>query len=91
MREDGDRQRACRIAARARDKQNSRMPRWQARASGRPIASSLTGSARFKSRAQLRRILEARSGHGTIHDLVRVGRGQHGASEGKGGQAFGVP
>jgi len=35
-----DRRRACRINTRApRDKQNSRMPRWQARASGRPIAS----------------------------------------------------
>ena len=35
-----DRRRACRINTRApRDKQNSRMPRWQARTSGRPIAS----------------------------------------------------
>ena len=37
---DRDRQRACRINTRApRDKQNSRMPRWQARTSGRPIVS----------------------------------------------------
>ncbi len=35
-----DRRRACHINTRApRDKQNSRMPRWQARTSGRPIAS----------------------------------------------------
>src|SRR6266852_8441518 len=43
-----DRRRACRINTRApRDKQNSRMPRWQARTSGRPIAShksTLAGS-----------------------------------------------
>jgi hypothetical protein len=39
-RREHDRRRACRINTRApRDKQNSRMPRWQARTSGRPIAS----------------------------------------------------
>jgi hypothetical protein len=41
-----DRRRACRINTRApRDKQNSRMPRWQARTSGRPIASPIRACA----------------------------------------------
>jgi hypothetical protein len=46
-----DRRRACRINTRApRDKQNSRMPRWQARTSGRPIASPIRACATLHAR-----------------------------------------